>query len=88
MKVALDALKSRAGMAIPSEPLPRDDGLAARYASLPFQTRVEIAERLGLATPQERELDQRTHDRRVFMRLGFHGKSRELAEEIAKLQGR
>lgn len=82
MRRALDALEKRAGKAGPVEMPPKDDGLAKRYTSLPFQARTEIAERLGLSTPEERGLDERAHDRRVFMRLGFYGKERQLSEEI------
>jgi len=83
---ALDALEKRAAQTGPIELPPKEDDLARRYTALPFQTRIEIAERLGLSTPEERELDKHTHDRRVFMRVGFHRKWKDLSDEIAKLE--
>lgn len=82
-KKALASLKKRAAEIGPIG-LPPQDGLAQKWCPLPRTVKIEIAERLGLAKPDERDLDEFTYDRRVFFRVGGYRKHVELAAEIEK----
>mgnify|MGYP001596288934 CR=1 FL=1 len=80
---SLAALKKRAAEVGPIS-LPPQDGLPKKWLSLARADKIQIAERLGLATQEERTLDEFTYDRRVFLRVGGYSKHKELASEIDK----
>lgn len=84
MRIALDALQKKAKGAGPIQLPPQDDGLARKWRLLERGVKMKIAERLGLAKPEERRLEEFQYDRLVFLRVGGYNKTKELHEAIDK----